>query len=70
MLQWQLGGIMKNEDYVTKILEHVGPIIDVVGLFLVVKKIQEDEREACASLADECVDIEKLGNVIRKRKVA
>lgn len=39
---------MKNEDYVTKILEHVGPTIDVIGLFLLVKKIQKDEREACA----------------------
>ena len=37
---------MKNEDYVTKILEHVGPTIDVIGLFLLVKKIQKDEREA------------------------
>jgi phage-related minor tail protein len=37
---------MTNEEYVTKILERVGPIIDVVGLFLVIKKIQEDEREA------------------------
>jgi len=42
---------MTNEEYVTKILERVGPIIDVVGLFLVVKKIQEDEREACANRA-------------------
>lgn len=41
---------MTNEEYVTKILERVGPIIDVVGLFLVVKKIQEDERERCAEL--------------------
>ena len=39
---------MKNEDYVPKILEHVGPTIDVIGLFLLVKKIQKDEREACA----------------------
>jgi len=43
---------MTNEEYVTKILERVGPIIDVVGLFLVVKKIQEDEREACANRAN------------------
>ena len=42
---------MTNEEYVTKILERVGPIIDVVGLFLVVKKIQDDEREECASRA-------------------
>jgi len=38
---------MTNEEYVTKILERVGPTIDVVGLFLIVKKIQEDERDAC-----------------------
>lgn len=43
---------MTNEEYVTKILERVGPIIDVVGLFLVVKKIQDDEREECAKICD------------------
>lgn len=42
---------MKNEDYVTKILEHVGPTIDVIGLFLLVKKIQKDERERLADIA-------------------
>jgi len=42
---------MKNEDYITKILEHVGPTIDVMGLFLLVKKIQKDERERLADIA-------------------
>ena len=29
--------------------------------------VQAYEREACAELADECVDIEKLSEVIRAR---
>jgi hypothetical protein len=45
---------------------HIEEQIGIKMLFDMVQAV-EDEREACAKLADECVDIEKLGDVIRAR---
>jgi hypothetical protein len=36
-------------------------------ILMLVNAAIEEEREACANMADECVDIEKLGEAIRTR---
>ena len=45
---------------------HIEEQIGIKMLFDMVQAVA-DEREACAKLADECVDIEKLGDLIRAR---
>jgi hypothetical protein len=45
---------------------HIEEQIGIKMLFDMVQAV-EDEREAYAKLADECVDIETLGDLIRAR---
>ena len=45
---------------------HIEEQIGIKMLFDMVQAVA-DEREECAKLADECVDIEKLGDLIRAR---
>jgi hypothetical protein len=65
-----------NRDDVIRMAREAGAIIFLnaeVGLFGDEKVerfatlVAAAEREACANMADECVDIEKLGEAIRAR---
>jgi hypothetical protein len=52
-----------------RMLEEAGFIFtpDVMNKLPAFEKLVQLEREACANMADECVDIEKLGEAIRAR---
>ena len=41
--------------------------VDVAKVWKLIQEVRLIEREACAVLADECLNIEELGDVIRSR---
>ncbi len=63
---------MTKEDYYrirNEVYKSVGKDTFDFDLMMVriISKAVEEEREACANMADECVNIEKLGEAIRAR---
>jgi hypothetical protein len=59
---------MAQEAGITKgILSLKGISIEASSIVKFAELVAAVEREACAKLADECVDIEKLGDAIRAR---
>jgi len=65
---WFSDGFYEQEliRFAALVATHIEEQIGIKMLFDMVQAVK-DEREACAKLADECVDIEKLGDLIRAR---
>lgn len=65
---WFSDGYYEEEiiKFAALVATHIEEQIGIKMLFDMVQAVK-DEREECAKLADECVDIERLGDLIRAR---